>query len=113
MEEHRTIYFQYNVCWDQKDRPTFEAVVNELFQFMDNHPVDRLIFDVRQNSGGEPLIAEPLIKGLEKRKKFCEEGRLFVLVGRRTFSAALTNAVHLRGKAGARTVGEPSRGKPQ
>ncbi len=39
-------------------------------------------------------------------------GRLFVLVGRRTFSAALTNAVHLRSKANARIVGEPPRGKP-
>lgn len=37
---------------------------------------------------------------------------MFVLVGRRTFSAALTNAAQLRSRAGARIVGEAPRGKP-
>lgn len=112
LEAEKAIFFQYNVCWDQEDRPTFPEVTNELFQFMDNNPVERLIIDVRQNSGGEPNTAQSLIDGLSKRTKFTEEGRLFVLVGRRTFSAALTNAVHLRSKASARIVGEYSRGKP-
>ena len=58
------------------------------------------------------MTAEPLIEGLAQRPDFTGEGRLFVLVGRRTFSAALTNAVHLRKRAGARIVGEHSRGKP-
>jgi len=112
LEEQRTLFFQYNTCWDQKDRPPFKEVVDELFRFMDDNPVERLIVDLRQNAGGEPKIAEPLIEGLAERSEFVEAGRLFVLVGRRTFSAALTNAVHLRSRAGARIVGEPPRGKP-
>jgi len=112
LEEQRTLFFQYNRCWDQKDNPSFKEVVDELFQYMDGHPVERLIVDVRQNAGGEPKIAEPLIERLAQRSEFGEAGRLFVLVGRRTFSAALTNAVHLRSRAGARVVGEPPRGKP-
>ncbi len=112
VEEQQALYFQYNRCWDQKDGPEFKDVVEELFQYMDGNPVERLIVDVRQNSGGEPLTAEPLIEGLVQRPEFTADGRLFVLVGRRTFSAALTNAVHLRSRAGARIVGEPPRGKP-
>lgn len=112
LKEEQALYFQYNVCWDQNNRPTFSEVTKELFQFMDNNPVERLIIDVRQNSGGEPNTAQSLINGLAKRTKFTEEGRLFVLVGRRTYSAALTNAVHLRSQANARIVGEHSRGKP-
>ena len=112
LEEHRTLFFQYNVCWDQKDRPPFKEVVAEMFEFLDGNPVERLVVDLRQNTGGEPLIAEPLIEELELRSDFGDHGRLFVLVGRRTFSAALTNAAHLRSRAGARTVGEPPRGKP-
>ena len=112
LEEQRTLFLQYNQCWDQKDRPPFQEVVDELFRYMDGNPVERLIVDVRQNAGGEPKIAEPLIEGLEQRSEFGEAGRLFVLVGRRTFSAALTNAAQLRSRAGALIVGEPPRGKP-
>jgi hypothetical protein len=112
LEEQQALYFQYNRCWDQKGKPTFEDVTKELFQYMDDHPVERLLVDLRQNAGGEPLIAQPLIDGLAQRTDFTQAGRLFVLVGRRTFSAALTNAAHLRSRAGARIVGEPPRGKP-
>ena len=112
LDEPRTLFFQYNVCWDQKDRPSFAEVVDELFRAMAERPVERLVIDLRQNTGGEPRIAEPLIEGLARRSEFTSEGRLFVLVGRRTFSAALTNAAQLRAQAGARIVGEAPRGKP-
>lgn len=87
-------------------------MVDELFALMDKNGAERLIIDLRQNSGGEPMIAEPLIQEHERRSELSDRGGLFVLVGRRTFSAALTNAAHLRSRAGARTVGEPPRGKP-
>lgn len=112
LADERTLFLQYNVCWDQKDRPPFAEVIGELFRAMDERPVQRLVIDLRQNSGGEPKIAEPLIEELARRTEFSEEGRLFVLVGRRTFSAALTNAAQLRSRAGARIVGEAPRGKP-
>lgn len=112
MEDEQALHFQYNSCWDQKGQPTFEETTRELFAYLDSHPVERLIIDLRQNSGGEPLTAKPLIDELKKRKEFCKEGRLFVLVGRRTFSAALSNAATLRSVCGARTVGEAPRGKP-
>lgn len=112
LAEERTVYLQYNQCWDQEDRPPFSEVAAEVLEQIDGGRPERLIVDLRQNSGGEPLIAEPLIAGLAQRRRFGEAGRLFVLVGRRTFSAALTNAAHLRSRAGARIVGEPPRGKP-
>ena len=112
IEAHNTLFFQYNVCWDQRDRPSFKEVVEEMFEFMDNNPVKRLVVDLRQNTGGEPLIAKPMIEGLKQRSELSAKGGLFVLTGRRTFSAALTNAAQLRGLVGARVVGEPPRGKP-
>lgn len=111
-EDQRALYFRYNVCWDMDNGRSFAEVTEELFQHLDSHPVERLIVDVRQNAGGEPLTAKPLIDELAKRRQFGREGRLFVLVGRRTYSAALTNAAHLRSRAGARVVGEHSRAKP-
>lgn len=112
IEEHQTLFFQYNACWDQKDRPSLKEVVEKMFAFLDENPVERLVVDLRQNTGGEPLIAGPLIAGLKQRPELSARGGLFVLTGRRTFSAAVTNAAHLRSKTGARIVGEPPRGKP-
>ncbi len=112
LEEDETVFFQYNTCWDQKDRPTVAGMAEEIFAFMDQNPVERLIIDLRQNTGGEPLTARALIDGLAARTDFTSQGRLFVLVGRRTYSAALTNAAELRRSANARLVGEPPRGKP-
>ena len=112
LEDHRSLFLQYNACWNRKGDKPFAEVVESLLAFLDQHPVDRLIIDLRQNTGGEPMIAEPLIEGLERRSDLGAGGGLFVLVGRRTFSAALTNAAHLRSRAGARVVGEAPRGKP-
>lgn len=112
LEDQSALFLQYNACWDQKRRPPFAEMVADLFRAMDERPVERLVVDLRNNTGGEPKIAEPLIEGLAKRSDFTNEGRLFVLVSRRTFSAALTNAAHLRSRAGARIVGESPRGKP-
>lgn len=112
LPDRNALFLQFNACWDQKGRPAFAEVVADLFREMDERPVERLIVDLRQNTGGEPNIAEALIEGLAKRTEFTEQGRLFVLVSRRTFSAALTNAAQLRSRAGARVVGEPPRGKP-
>lgn len=112
LEEEKALFLQYNTCWDQKDRPTFAEMVQEVFQFMEKHPVERFILDIRNNSGGEPLTATALVEGMAQLKSFTDAGKFFVLVGRRTFSAAVTNAVDLRAKAGAIIVGEAPRGKP-
>ena len=111
LPEPNAIFLQYNVCWDQKERPRFSKLIDSMFKELDEVGAEKLIIDLRQNSGGEPKIAQPLLNELKDRQQYLEEGRVFVLVGRRTYSAALTNAIQLR-KLGARTVGEPSRGKP-
>ena len=112
LEAQNALYLQYNVSWDQEGRATLAAVTDQLMQYLDDNSVERLIIDIRQNSGGEPATAQALIDALAARPELAREGRLFVLVGRRTYSAALTTAAHLRSEAGARIVGEAPRGKP-
>jgi hypothetical protein len=105
-------YFQYNQCWDQKGRASFAAAADSMFAWLDAHPAYGLVVDMRQNFGGEPKVARPLIDGIVARPRLMAPGRLHLLVGRRTFSAALTNAAELRWHAHAITVGEPPRGRP-
>jgi hypothetical protein len=110
--ERGAVYLQYNRCWDQTGRPTFARVVDSLFAYLDHHRGVRLVIDVRQNPGGAPRVARPLIDGILTRGELMQPGRVLVLVGRRTFSAALTNVCELRRRAHASTVGERPRGKP-
>lgn len=106
------VCFRYDTCWDEKGRPTFAETTRELFRFMAEVGAERLLVDLRQNPGGEPATAKPLIDALAANPALAGRDGLYVLVGRRTFSAALTNAARLRRDARAVIVGEPPRGKP-
>jgi C-terminal processing protease CtpA/Prc len=74
--------------------------------------VDKLVIDLRNNSGGNSGIMDPLIDELAQNKKINKEGSLFVIIGRQTFSSAILNAIDLKNKTKAILVGEPTGGKP-
>lgn len=69
----------------------------KLFQFVDSNPTRRLVIDMRQNGGGDfTKVRSSLIPGIKQRPGIDKKGHLFVVIGRRTFSAAMTNAIDLR-----------------
>ncbi|MGE5528265.1 MAG: hypothetical protein ACM3X6_03880 [Patescibacteria group bacterium] len=111
LPEHRTIYFQYNSCRDMPERK-FSTFARELLDFVDGNTVERFIVDLRLNGGGNSTILQPLIQGLRRRPSINRPGHLFVLIGRRTFSSAILNALELRNKIQAVLVGEPTGGRP-
>jgi peptidase S41-like protein len=85
----------------------------ELFQFLDSHPVKRVVIDLRQNGGGDFLEGRKhVIRPVQKRVAVNQKGRLFVIIGRRTYSAALANAVDFRKDTNAILVGEPIGERP-
>jgi hypothetical protein len=84
-----------------------------LFDFIDKNNVDKIIVDFRQNGGGDFTRGrEFLVKPLKSRTKFLERGHLFAVIGRRTFSAGMTNAADLRNDLNAILVGEPTGARP-
>ena len=74
--------------------------------------VKRLIIDMRFNTGGTTSILNHWIDWLETTS-FNTSGRLYVIVGRATFSAAMATADRFRDETAAVLVGEPTGGKPQ
>ena len=75
--------------------------------------VKRLVVDMRQNGGGDFFEGRKhLIEPIKKRPALNQKGRLYVIVGRRTFSAALANAVDFRKDTNATLVGEPIGERP-
>jgi hypothetical protein len=111
MENWKTIYVQYNVSRSMEECP-FDEFTKDLFAFVDTHPVERFVFDIRNNEGGSSQVAQPLIAALKRRHEITQNGRLFMVVGRRTFSSAILNAIQLRNETDVIVVGEPTGGKP-
>ena len=105
-----TLYFQYNRCKEMKDKPIADFI-KELLAFLDSHEVDKFIFDIRDNGGGDSQLIKPLIEGLSK-SNVNRHGKLFCLIGRKTFSSAIINAIMLKKDTQAIFVGEPTSGKP-
>lgn len=84
-----------------------------LFEYLDRHPAKRVVIDLRQNGGGDFLEGRKhVIRPVQRRAAINQKGRLFVIVGRRTYSAALANAVDFRKDTNAILVGEPIGERP-
>ena len=107
----RALYFKYNSCQEIPGRP-FAGFVRELFAAVDAGPVDRIVVDLRHNGGGNSAVFVPFLEELKKRPALLEKGRLAVIVGRRTFSSAVLNALDLKKAAPVVFIGEPTGGKP-
>ena len=85
---------------------------DQLFSEFDRKPVARFVIDLRQNAGGDFLrFRLTMLGGIRERAGSGKPVALYAITGRRTFSAAMVNAIDLR-KAGATLVGEPTGGRP-
>jgi hypothetical protein len=107
----KMLYFAYNRCQEQDGLP-IKDFTKDLLAFVDSHEVDKLVIDLRRNGGGNEGLLRPLIPELKKREAINRKGHLFVIMGRGTFSSAAQNAMELKEKAQAITVGEPTGQKP-
>ena len=72
----------------------------------------RLIVDLRDNNGGDYNVGRAFIEEIRKRVWLNKPGALYVLIGRTTFSAAMTNAIDFRKMTHAVLVGEPAGAAP-
>lgn len=111
LEDQKTVYFQYNAVQDF-GRESIEQFCKRLFEFIDGHEVRRLVIDMRWNGGGNNFLNQPLTHGLIRCTKINQPGRLFVVVGRNTFSAAMCGAAHIERHTHATFVGEPTGSSP-
>jgi hypothetical protein len=111
LSDSQTLYFKYNSCQNMTGRP-FSDFVKTLFGTIDGERFKRIVIDLRHNGGGNSGLFAPFIEELEKRPVFQQKGSIYVLIGRRTFSSAILNAIDLKKQTPAIFVGEPTGGKP-
>jgi hypothetical protein len=111
LPDSRTIYIKYNACRNIPEQP-FPEFTAEVFDFLDRQNVRRLVIDLRHNGGGNSGIFAPFLDEIKKREPINQKGHLYVLIGRRTFSSAILNALELKNQTAALLAGEPTGGKP-
>jgi hypothetical protein len=96
------LYFQYNraASDDQHPLANFEK---ELIKAMADHPRAALIVDLRFNTGGDGNMARQMMTNFQNA---CAFRKVYVIMGRTTFSAGLFHAVQWKHWGKAIFVGE-------
>lgn len=111
LPDSKTVYFGFNsVRNDPKE--SLADFTSRLFKFVDENAVEKLAIDMRWNNGGNTMLLNPLVQGLIKNEKINKRGKLFVIIGRRTFSAAQNAATFIERYTNATFVGEPTGSSP-
>lgn len=119
-----SIYFvQYNQCWSREleaehgkperaaQLPSFKELEEKIVTTLRDKPVKKLVIDMRFNAGGSEEQGNELLKRL-KDLPINKKGKLFIIVGRKTFSSAVLNALSFKTGAHAILVGEETSGSP-
>jgi hypothetical protein len=111
LPERQAVYFQLNSVQDAPDESLAE-LAERLCDVVAQEHVRRLIVDLRWNGGGNTFLVMPLLHRLLGIDKLRRPGGLFLLVGRRTFSAAQNFASLLDRHAEPIFAGEPTGSSP-
>ncbi|MDX2047490.1 MAG: tetratricopeptide repeat protein [Chitinophagaceae bacterium] len=107
LPESKTVYVRHSQIQDdpQEAIPVF---YKKVFEFIEANDVERLVLDVRLNGGGNNYKNKPIVTGIIESKKINKPGKLFVIIGRRTFSACQNLVNELSNYTNALFVGEPT-----
>jgi hypothetical protein len=103
-----TLNFKYRDCRNESALP-FSTFNKTMYAYVAAKHPKRMVIDLRDNGGGNSGILDPFIDSL-KNSYLNTKGKLFVLIGRQTFSSAIMNAVDLKRNTNAILVGEPTSG---
>ena len=107
LPEHKTVYVRHSQIQDDPGEaiPDF---YERVFDFIEKNDVERLVLDVRLNGGGNNYKNKPIVTGIIRTEKINQPGKLFVIIGRRTFSACQNLVNELDNYTNAIFVGEPT-----
>ena len=108
LENNKILYFNYQDCSEQNGK-LFETFNKELFNIIETQKPEKLIIDLRNNSGGNSAILKPFLEKL-RTSYINKKGSLYVLIGKKTFSSSLMNAIDLKRNYNSILIGESTSG---
>jgi hypothetical protein len=111
LEDKKTLFIQYNLGTDfTQSGQNIYTFADEIDKFVAANNVKRTILDLRHNPAGDNF--GPLARVLAENERINQPGRLYVLIGRETFSAAMELSMQLERTTAAIFVGEPTGSRP-
>ena len=111
LECNDELYIKYNLCRENGEI-SIKDKIDKSIKFIEDNSINKVTVDLRNNSGGDSTLIEPLIEYIKKNEKINTKENLKVIIGRETFSSALLNAYEFKFQTNAKIIGEPSGGKP-
>lgn len=107
LADSETVYVDFRSYQDLENNAA------RLWELIAKRSVKRLVIDMRWNAGGDYTKGrEYLIYQLPFMPALNRQGHLFVITGRKTFSAGMTNVTDFRRETEAILVGEPTGARP-
>lgn len=110
LPENKAVYFQFNQVMN-KENETLSSFSIRLDAELKAKNPSLLIVDVRHNNGGNGDLTPPLVTVL-KEYESSQKGKIVIITGRNTFSAAQIFISHMDKETNAVFAGEPSSSKP-
>ena len=106
LPDQHAVYFQFNLVINQNGEPLADFA-GRLATAVEQPSVERLVIDLRNNTGGDNTLLRPLLVALI-RSKVNRRGGIFAITGPTTFSAAQNFVNRLENYTEAIYVGEPT-----
>jgi hypothetical protein len=110
-EPSPTLYLQFNTVRD-KSSESIAQFSERLNEFANARAFDRCVIDLRDNDGGDNTLFEPLVRVISENPNINRRNKLFTLIGRKTFSAAVNFTTELENRTATLLVGEPTMAGP-
>jgi hypothetical protein len=111
-KQDQLLYLQFNTVLNESDFDAFsdrsiEDLAREMRGIVDSHPIEKVVVDLRTNTGGDFTLLQPLVELLSQHPKIDRRGTLYTLISPVTFSAAGVFAGILERRTKTLFVGEP------
>lgn len=107
-EDGNLIYYRFNTT---ANHPNIKEL-SLLKSMLKEKKAKKLIIDIRDNVGGSYFGNSRLVNIIRNSSYFNSKGKLFVIVGRKTFSSGIQYTYEFKNRTNAIFYGEPTGGKP-
>jgi hypothetical protein len=105
----KTVYISLKKYPSEEEMNNFSKNV---FQFIEENKSEHLILDLRDNYGGDFFKGLLLSSYLNACDSINWKSNVYVLINRKTYSAAMVNAIQFKQLLNAKLIGEPTGANP-
>jgi len=107
LPDNRMIYFQLNQIFDGSKESLLDFT-RKVLSFYDEKTstIDKFVIDLRFNEGGNGELVSELVREFKQRNNSLDKGKLFIITGNNTFSAASVFTGQMLKATNVITVGE-------